>query len=200
MLQYLKKLLVPLVIVVVAVIIAKGMLGSRKVLEPVDAEIPLQRVKTLSVQIGDVPVSLVAHGNVAAKHELELASEVTGRVVWVAPIFEPGEIVKAGEVLLKIEATSYKLALAEAKAALASADMALADAKALKRAAAIAQGKLNIEAARQRIAKSERDLSYTEIAAPFNAVIDKQAVELGQFISTGQTVARLLSNDTAAIT
>ncbi len=199
MLDYAKKLLVPLVVVAVAILIAQFMLGTREELQPVDAKIPLQRVKTMQVLIGDVPISLVAHGNVTAKHELELASEVTGRVVWVAPNFEPGEMVLEGQVLLKVEAINYQLALAEAKGALASADMALADSRALKRSAAIAEGKLNIEAARQRIVKTERDLSYTQIKAPFNSVIDKQSVELGQFISAGQTVARLLSSDTAEI-
>lgn len=199
MLNYAKKLLVPLVVVAVAILVAKFMLGMREELLPVEAKIPLQRVQTVQVQIGDVPISLVAHGNVAAKHELQLASEVTGRVVWVAPNFEPGEVIAKGQVLLKVEAINYLLAVAEAKAALASADMALADAKALKRTAAVAEGKLNIEAARQRIAKTERDLSYTQIKAPFNSVIDQQSVELGQFISAGQAVARLLSSDTAEI-
>lgn len=199
MFNYAKKLLVPLVVVALGILIAKIMLGSRAELPSVDAQVPLQRVQTIAVHIGDVPVSVIAHGNVTARHELELASEVTGRVVWVAPNFEPGELVKVGQVLLKVEAINYKLALAEARAALASADMALADAKALKRAAAIAEGKLNIEAARQRIAKTERDLAYTEIKSPFNSVIDVQSVELGQFITVGQNVARLLSSDTAQI-
>ena len=199
MLNYAKKLLVPLVVVAVAILIAKFMLGSREELQPVEAKIPLQRVQTVQVQIGEVPISLVAHGTVTAKYELELASEVTGRVVWVAPNFEPGEAIPKGQVLLKVEAINYRLALAEAKAALASKNMALADAKALKRKAAVAEGKLNIEAARQRIAKTESDLSYTQIRAPFNSVIDQQSVELGQFISVGQPVARLLSSDTAEI-
>jgi RND family efflux transporter MFP subunit len=199
MLNYAKKLLVPAVVVAVAILIAKFMLGSREELQPIEAKIPLQRVQTVQVEIGEVPISLVAHGNVTAKHELELASEVTGRVVWVAANFEPGEVILKGQVLLKVEPITYQLAVAEAKAALASADMALADSKALKRTAAIAEGKLNIEAARQRIAKTERDLSYTQIEAPFNCVIDRQSVELGQFVNVGQGVARLLSSDTAEV-
>ena len=164
-----------------------------------DAGMPLPRVKTIAVEIGDVPVSIVAYGSVGARHELELASEVTGRVVWVAPEFEPGEMVAAGKVLLRVDAVSYRLALAEANAALVRANNALADAKALKRKAAAAEAKLNIEAARQRIIKTEQDLAYTEIRAPFNAVIDKQLVEFGQYINTGQAVARLLSSDTAEV-
>jgi RND family efflux transporter MFP subunit len=193
------KLLLPLVIVVIAVLIAMAMTGSKEELKPVAADTILPRVETVEVKISDVPVSIVAHGTVSARHELDLASEVTGRVLWVAPNFESGQRVEAGEILLRVDAVSYRLSLAESQAALARADMALADSIALKRKAAVAEGKLNIEAARQRIIKAEQDLAYTEIRAPFNAVIDRQQVELGQFITTGQAVARLFSSDTAEV-
>jgi RND family efflux transporter MFP subunit len=193
------KFLIPLVVVVIALMIAKLMIGSRPALQTSNAEMPLPRVQTIAVDIGDVPVSIIAYGSVSARHELELASEVTGRVVWVAPEFEPGEMVAAGTVLLRVDAVSYRLALAEANAALVRANNALADAKALKRKAAAAEAKLTIEAAGQLIIKAEQDLDYTEIRAPFNAVIDKQLVEFGQYINTGQTVARLLSSDTAEV-
>ena len=195
-----KKLIIPFIVIVVAALLAKAMLGTREELQTKKVEVALPVVKTIEVEMTDVPVSIVAYGNAKPKHELELASEVTGRVVWVADNFEPGERVQAGEVLLKIDATDYRLALAEARAAIATANMALADAVALKRKAAEAEGKLNIEAARLRIAKAEQNLAYTEIRAPFNAVIDRQLVEFGQFVNTGQVAARLLSSDTVEVT
>lgn len=194
------KLLVPVGIVVAAVLLAMAMVGSREELQTSDAVQPSPRVQAVEVALTEVPITIVAHGTVTSRYELELATEVTGRVVWVAPEFESGEIVPAGTVLLRIDPANYQLALAQAKAALSSANMALADAKALKRQAAIAEGELNIEAARQRVVKAEQDLAYTEIKAPFNAVIDKKLVEFGQFISTGQPVMRLLSSDTARVT
>lgn len=193
------KRLSPVLIVIAAVIVARAMVGSRPQLETIDAKMPLPRVNTIQVQLDDVPVSILAHGTVSARHELDLATEVTGRVIWVAPEFQPGERVAAGQVMLRVDPVSYRLALVEAKAALSRADTALADAKALKRKASVAEGKLNTEAARERIVKAEQDLAYTEIRAPFNAIIDKQMVELGQFINIGQTVAHLLSSDTAEV-
>ena len=194
------KLVIPLGIIVAAIIIAMVMVASREVPEPSGTEQPLPQVQAVEVTLSEVPISVVAHGNVTSRYELELASEVTGRIMWVSPKFQPGEIVDAGTVLLRIDPVNYQLAVAQAKAALATANMALADAKALKRQAAIGEGELNIEAARQRIVKAEQDLAYTEIKAPFNAVIDKQLVEFGQFISTGHPVARLLSSDVAEVT
>lgn len=194
------KLVIPLGIVAVAVMLAMVMVGSREELKPSGAVEPLPHVQAIEVTLAEVPISIVAHGNVTSRYELELASEVTGRIDWVASEFQPGAMVEAGTVLLRIDPVNYQLALAQAKAALATANIALADARALKRQAAIGEGELNIEAARQRIVKAEQDLAYTEIKAPFNAVIDKQLVEFGQFVSTGQPVARLLSSDTAEVT
>ncbi len=200
MLNRLKKLVVPLGIVTAAIALAVVMVNSREQLQPGAAAQALPHVQAVEVTLADVPISVVAHGNVTSRYELELASEVTGRIVWVAPDFQPGEIVAAGSVLLRVDPVNYQLALAQAKAALATANMALADATALKRKAAIGEAELNIEAAHQNVIKAEQDLAYTEIKAPFNAVIDRQLVEFGQFISMGQPVARLLSSDTAEVT
>jgi RND family efflux transporter MFP subunit len=190
---------IPLVIVLAGVGIAMLMVASRETLEAGDAEPLLPHVQTIAVELGGVPISIIAHGNVRARQELELASEVTGRVEWVAPEFQPGNLVTAGTVLLRVDPTLYRLALAEAKAALSSANNELADAKALKRNALIAESELKIEAARQRISKSEQDLAYTEIKAPFDAVIDTQLVEFGQYINAGRTVAHLLSSSSAEV-
>ena len=168
-----RKLIIPLGIVVAAIIVAMLLVGSREEFKPSDAPQPLPHVQAVAVTLAEVPIFISAHGNVTSRYELDLASEVTGRVVSVAPQFEPGEIVTAGTELLRIDPVSYELALAQAKAALATANIALADAKALKRKAAVGEGELNIEAARQRIVKAEQDLAYTRIKAPFDAVIDK---------------------------
>ena len=193
------KRIIPLGIVIVATVAAMLMVASRETLSPRDEPQPLPQVRAIDIALGDVPVTIIAHGTVSARIELELASEVTGRVESVAPQFESGEMVTSGTVLLKVDPTIYRLALAEAKAALASAKNALADATALKRSALMRESELNIEAALQRITKAEQDLAYTEIKAPFDAVVDEKLVDFGQFISAGRTVARLLSSDTAEV-
>ncbi len=199
MLAKVKRLLIPLGIVIAAAVAAIILIGSREEFKTSDTTELLPHVQAIEVTLSDVPIAIVAHGNVNSRYELELATEVTGRVVWVAPEFQPGQLVAAGTVLLRIDPVNYQLALAQAKAALATANIALADARALKRTAATGEAELNIEAARQRIVKAEQDLAYTEIKAPFDAVIDQQLVEYGQFISAGRTVARLLSSSMAEV-
>ena len=149
MLKRTTKVLLPLGIVALAVAVALAMVNSRQPLAKAEAAPLLPKVRTVAVALGEVTPSIVAHGNVTARHELELVSEVSGRVEWIAPEFEPGQLVATGQVLVRIDAINYRLALAEARAALASASLTLADSRAVKRQAAIEEGELRVEAARQ---------------------------------------------------
>ena len=103
MLKRALKLLLPIIIVGAAVLIAMAMVRSRPELQTADAVALLPRVKVVDVSLGDVPITIVAHGTVSARHELDLASEVTGRVIWMAPEFEPGQKVSAGQVLFRVD-------------------------------------------------------------------------------------------------
>ena len=189
----------PLLILAVAAAVAVFMIKSRPQLEARNVATPPPLVAVQPVRLGTVPVTIVAHGNVTAWRELELAAQVSGRILWQSPTFEPGVVVEAGEPLLRIDPTDYELALAEARQALASAELALADAKALRQSARIDEAEATVAAAQARIARAERDLANTEITAPYRAVIDEQRVELGQFISAGTAVGRILGADRAEV-
>lgn len=189
----------PLLILAVAAAVAVFMIKSRPQLEARNVATPPPQVAVQRIALGTVPVTVTAHGNVAAWRELELAAQVTGRILWQSPAFEPGVVVEAGEPLLRLDRTDYELALAEARQALASAELALADARALRQSARIDEAEATVAAAKARIARAERDLANTEITAPYRAVIDEQRVEVGQFISAGTTVGRVLGADRAEI-
>ncbi|HKK23609.1 MAG TPA: HlyD family efflux transporter periplasmic adaptor subunit, partial [Pseudohaliea sp.] len=189
----------PLAILAVAALIAVVMIKSRPQLEARNVATPPPPVEMQRISTGRIPVTVTAHGNVTAWRQLELAAQVSGRILWQAPTFEPGVVVAAGEPLLRIDPTDYELALAEARQALATAELSLADAKALRQSARVDEARATVAAARARIARAERDLEHTEIVAPYRAVIDEQRVELGQFISTGTTVGRILGAERAEI-
>lgn len=189
----------PLAIIAIAALIAFFMIRSRPQLETGEVTAPQPLVEVQSIRTGTVPVSVTAHGNVEAWRRLELTAQVSGRILWKSPKFEPGVVVPAGEPLLRIDSTDYELALAEARQALASAELALADAKALRQSARIDEAAATVAAAKARIARAERDLENTEIAAPYRAVIDEQRVEFGQFITAGTAVGRILGADRAQV-
>ena len=189
----------PVLILAAAGIIAALMVSSRSTPEPRSVDQPLPLIETQTVTKTDLPVTIVAHGNATAWRELDLMTEVTGRVLWASPRFEPGVVVSAGEPLLRIDATDYELALAEAKQSLASAELSLADAKALRQKARVEEAEATVAAAKARIARARRDLDNTSIQAPYAAVIDSALVEVGQFISSGTQVGRILGSDKAEV-
>lgn len=192
-------LLRPLGILAVAIAIAAFMVAGKEelVARSVDKPLPLVTVQTIAMDT--LPVTVVAYGNVAAWRQLALTAQVTGRILWQSERFEPGVVVKAGEPLLRIDDTDYQLALAEARQALASAELSLADAKSLRQAARVDEAEAAVNAARARITRAQRDLENTEILAPYNAVIDEQQVEVGQFVTTGMQLGRILGSDRAEL-
>lgn len=189
----------PLVILAVALLLAVVMVKSRPQLEARSVSTPPPLVSVQSVVKAELPVTVAAYGNVTAWRQLELSAQVTGRVLWQSPLFEPGIIVEAGEPLLRIDATDYELALAEARQALSTAKLSLADAKSLRQAARVEEAEASVAAAEARIVRAKRDLKNTEITAPYRAVIDEQAVELGQFITVGTRLGRILGADRAEV-
>jgi membrane fusion protein (multidrug efflux system) len=50
------------------------------------------------------------------------------------------------------------------------------------------------------LAKAERDLSFTEIKAPFDGVIANRAVEPGQFVSAGSRLLALVPTQLSFVT
>ena len=192
-------LLRPLAILAGAGLLAAVMISSRPALTPRNTAQPPPLVQTQTVTLQRLPVTVVAHGNVEAWRQLALTAQVTGRIIWQSERFEPGVVIESGEPLLRIDPTDYELALAEARQALASAELALADATALRQAARIEEAEASVAAARARIARAERDLRNTQVQAPYNAVIDTQQVEVGQFVSTGTQLGRILGSDRAEV-
>ena len=192
-------LLRPLGILVLAAAIAFFMISSRPELVARSVDQPLPLVRVQPITLGDVPVTVTAYGNVEAWRDLTLSAQVSGRVDWRAANFEPGVLVAAGDTLLRIDDTDYRLALAEARQALASAELSLADAKSLRQAARVDEAEAAVAAAQARIARAQRDLQNTEVRSPFAAVVDTQSVEVGQFVSIGMQLGRVLGSDKAEI-
>lgn len=189
----------PTAILAVALVVSFFMLKSKPQMETRQVELPLPLVDVQNIALGPTFVTVEAYGNVATWRSLALTAQVSGRVLWQSPTFEPGAVVEAGEPLLRIDATDYELALAEARQSLSSARLSLADAESLRQAKRVDEAKATVAAAEARIARAERDLANTEIVAPYRAVIDEQLTELGQFVTVGMQLGRILGADRAEV-
>ena len=152
--------------------------------------------------------SLALAGIVAPRIETTLGFRVAGKVT--AREVDVGSAVQAGQLIARIDPTDYRLAVDNARAALASAEADYARAKAdldryqaLRGSAAFMTQTLDtrqsvssttlakVEQARSQLATAENNLGYTELRADAAGVITAVQAEVGQVLAQGQGMVKL---------
>lgn len=193
--------------------------------EPQQRELPspLPFVTTATVTGGSGAIPVYGSGTVRASAEIDIASQVGGRVVWVNPSLRSGGRIEAGQTMFRIEDTDYINRLREAEAALAGSRVAMLEAE---EEAAIARDEVErfserrrasgldaetgplashepqLAAARAALARDEARVSdanlaleRTRVDAPFNGLVRDESVDVGQFVAPGQSLGRLFAAD-----
>jgi len=194
------------------------MIALKPEAEKEEKEKPPLVVRTASAVFKEQRVYANFQGEVRAKTNIELVSQVTGKVMSVSNKFIEGGEFKSGETLLQIDDADYKVALKSAQASVASAqvdvDVELATAKTntdqwtrlqgrpISEANPLLLNKPQIDRAKARLsaALAELDaakLNYerTKISAPFDGRIMTKSAELGQFLSRGSSIGRVFATD-----
>jgi multidrug efflux system membrane fusion protein len=152
--------------------------------------------------------SLTLAGIVAPRIETTLGFRVAGKVT--AREVDVGTAVLAGQLIARIDPTDYRLAVDNARAALASAEADYARAKAdldryqaLRGSAAFMTQTLDtrqsissttlakVEQARSQLATAENNLGYTELRTDAAGVITAVQAEVGQVLAQGQGMVKL---------
>jgi HlyD family secretion protein len=127
-----------------------GLAGPRLLLGP---QLPVQ-----PVQQRDFVQSVVASGRVQAPHRVELGAQVTGTVLRVLVV--EGQSVAAGEVLVELESSEARAALAQARLALQQAALRLRQLDEVQQpvaAQALRQAQANLDSA-ERQRRRQQDL------------------------------------------
>lgn len=148
----------------------------------------------------DLDITVTYNGRLDADSRVSLVAQVSGTLQEV--LFEPGDRVDAGQLLFRIDPSLFAAAVAEASGALQSAEAArdVAQLERDRQAELVARDTVaqavldNVEAelaAREgdvvrlsaALDRAEINLSYTEIAAPFDGIIGPAAFDAGAFIN-----------------
>lgn len=138
---------------------------------------------------------LVLRGRTEANRSVDVKAQIAGLIVAV-PAAE-GALVEAGATVCEIDQEDRQLRLQHAKAGLKQATIEYQGARKLKQAGyqselAIAQAKTRLESARVSLERSNLDLNNLSIKAPFNGVVERRPVEVGDFIQPGQLCAQVV--------
>jgi RND family efflux transporter MFP subunit len=215
------RIVLPFIIVLVGVLAAKRLYDTRPKPERrapmrVDPMVEVMQVRRAT----HTPV-VRAYGEVTAARQIDLQALVAGEIVAVHPAFREGGIVPAGETVVTIDPRDYTVAVARAEAALSRARLALAveegagevarrERQLLGDAAELSPSEealvrrephrdvalKTLAAAEADLAQSRLNLERTRVTAPFTALIQSRAVDLGAVASAQKSIARIVDAET----
>ena len=216
------KFMLPLILIAVSLLAVIGLVtfqnSQRAERKPETNKAVL--VDTIEAEVISLNFTVNSQGTVKPRTETTLVSEVSGKIVSVAPEFVAGGFFRKGEVLLQIDPSDYEAGLKRAEAALASRKAKLADEtarseQALKdwqnmgkqgqpsdlglRKPQMADAKANVSAAEADVQKARRDLERTRITVPYDGLVRQKAVDIGQYVSPGTRLGVTFAIDTAEV-
>jgi multidrug efflux system membrane fusion protein len=141
-----------------------------------------------------VPNLLKAVGDLAAVHQVNVTSDVSGRITEI--LFTAGSNVKAGSPLVQLFDAPEQGDLASFKAQATVAQLSLDRAKQLASRqfgpqATVDSTQAAFDQANAGIAKTEAIISQKLVRAPFDGELGVRHVEVGQFLTAGTQIVTL---------
>src|SRR5437762_9908073 len=141
-----------------------------------------------------IPNLLTAVGDLAAVHQVNVTSDVNGRVTEI--MFTAGASVKEGTPLLQLFDGPEQGDLASFKAQSTMAQLSLERAKQLAARqfgpqATVDQAQSQFDQASAGIAKTEAIISQKLVRAPFDGELGVRKVEVGQYLTAGTQMVSL---------
>jgi len=186
---------------------------------------PVPMVRTIKTNSGPQTVYIRGEGTVQPLREINLVPEVGGKVVRVSPALVNGGVFSKGNTLLQIDPVDYELAVTLAKAKVKDAEsrLELAEEEALAaveewrllypdssskdskppalvaKQPQLAAAQARLEADKADLRKALLKLERTSLKAPFDGRVGEEKVDVGQYVSPGQTLGTLYSTEAAEI-
>ncbi|MDR0590731.1 MAG: efflux RND transporter periplasmic adaptor subunit [Puniceicoccales bacterium] len=180
---------------------------GRKVEEPAKVKSPVPVVVSKAVK-RDFPIHLTSVGRCRAYNEVEVVSQVSGKIISVD--FEEGSFVEQGQPLFRIDDRKYKAILkaAEADRDRYRAQLAI-DQVQLERSRSLAdkdyiskqefetylarveQDKASITGAEAAIERAKVDLDYCFIRAPLAGMVGQRLIDCGAVVDDKRKLATI---------
>ena len=176
------------------------------------------RTNVLKVSVEDYTVTIKTNGILQAHNEVALNSQVSGQIACVSPAFEVGAYFKKGETLVELDASDYENSVAVAHAQYLGAWSALqlattnlersrtlykmnigSEAEFNRSTAVREQAAATLDSATAQVERSKRDLSRTQIVAPFDGRVREKAIGEGQTVGTGTRLGTVFAIDFAEV-
>ncbi|WP_058961403.1 MdtA/MuxA family multidrug efflux RND transporter periplasmic adaptor subunit [Type-E symbiont of Plautia stali] len=177
---------------------------------------PLAPVQAAAATTQSVPYYLSGLGTVTAANTVTVRSRVDGQLM--ALHFQEGQQVAAGALLAEIDPRPYQVALIQAQGQLAKDQATLANARRdlsryekLAKTSLVSQQELDtqrslvsetlgtIKADEGNVASAQLNLTYSRITAPISGRVGLKQVDVGNYITSGDTSGLVVITETHPI-
>ena len=199
----------PMTMKILTAAMALGMaLPAGALAQPEQQAPPPARVETVTATREMLAPVIQVPGTVISRNDSRIASEISGRIMWVA---EVGDAAKKGDAIARVDDRLFKLALVQAKARSKRLEANLAfrqkDVQRVEELAAtrntpvsrleeaISQRDMvtqDLVEARADEERARQDLDRTVVRAPFPGRVVARLAEMGEYASTGTELVRLV--------
>ena len=163
-----------------------------------EIEKKLQTVRVMKVNSEKMMQNISISGKTVASRMVELKAETPGRVESVD--FIKGSLATKGTNLISLAVDDRDSRLDKANANLEAkkitynAKIKLQE-KELSSSSAVAAAKSAMQQAEAEVEQAELTLAHTKIKAPFDGIIEDRYVEVGDVVSVGQNMAKIVDLD-----
>ena len=159
------------------------------------------RVRTQSAE--EIMRTIVVNGETAPARVVDIAAETDGRVEYVG--VDRGANVERNAVIVRLDERDRKARLAQAEATVRQREVEYQGRLKLKGESYVSEAQLQeaialLEAAKTELRRAQLDVEYMTIRAPFDGALQERHVEVGDFVKSGDPIARFIDNRKIIVT
>lgn len=210
------RFVLPLVVLGICVAVGMSLIRTAPKAERRQPPKLVPSVEVMVAQRSSYPIVIRSQGTVVPRTESTLIPEVSGTIVRLSENFQTGGFFAADEILVEIDPRNYENSvvvagadLAQANAALdeenARVEQALRDWEVLNlseqpndlalRKPQLKSAQASVAAYQARLQRATIDLERTRIRAPYAGLVLEKQVDVGQYVSPGNVMARIYAVD-----
>lgn len=165
---------------------------------PSAGEPPAVAVRVRDSMARSVRREIAVSARTEPNRRVQLRAETDGRIVELGA--ERGTFVTADALIARLDVRDRRARIAEARALIEQRRLQYDAALRLKDQdlisdVQIAEARAQLISAQAALERYELDLSHTIVTAPFDAMLDERAVEIGDYVKSGDDVADLVDVD-----